>query len=214
MLVLHRAGLCLEAQLVARTIFELRLSFDAFIELLRADLKGACYRVLDAWKLEKAKQARASEFKGFDLAPGAPTPDELRASDREIAERYDDADLGRLKKYGFTGMSVEQRAKRSGLTDEYNIVYRNFSRNVHSTDFTELFLQEDPSGISLDYEDYLERRNVVCCDLVLVSVASMADAVNSHAGLGLDRRFNDLHRAVEGLNSQRRQDSEQRPKSR
>jgi hypothetical protein len=196
-LVLQRAGLCLEAQSLARTIFELRLSFDAFAELLRIDEKEACHRVLDAVMLEKVKQARASEFKGLELVPGAPTPRDLVGAEKKIAARYQPAEFKRLKQHGFTGMNVEQRAKRSGLSDEYNIVYRNFSRNVHSTDFTELLLQEDPRAISLDHDDFVENRNGVCCEVVLVSVAGIAAAVNHLARLRLDRRFEALRRATD-----------------
>src|SRR5213594_1182553 len=66
-LALQKQGLCHEAQTLARTLFELRLSFDAFAELLVIDVRAACTRVIDTVMLEKVKQARASEFKGFDL---------------------------------------------------------------------------------------------------------------------------------------------------
>ena len=198
-LILQKSGLCHEAQSLARTLFEVRLSFDAFVEMMRADVRTACMRVMDAVMLEKVKQARASEFKGLDLIPGAPTPAELLEAETQISSRYSPSELKKLKQYGFTGMNIEQRAIRSGLSDKYNIVYRNFSRNVHSTDFIELFLQEEPSLIGLDPGVYVEYRDAACCDVAFISVAGIAIGVNHLASLGLDRRIQGLLRAQRRL---------------
>jgi len=202
--LLQKEGLCHEAQSLARTLFELRLSFDAFVELLHVDVRSACLRVIDTVMLEKVKQARASEFKGLDLIPGAPTPAELAKAEKEISSRYPERELKKLKQHGFSGMNGEQRAKRSGLSDEYNIAYRNFSRNVHSTDFTELILQEDPELIASERNAYLESRDAVCCDVAFISVAGIAITVNDLVGLGLDRRVRALMRAREQLLRERR----------
>ena len=199
-LILQKSGLCHEAQSLARTLFEVRLSFDAFVELMRADVRTACMRVMDAVMLEKIKQARASEFKGFDLIHGAPTAQKLLATETEISSRYSPSELKKLKQYGFTGMNIEQRAIRSGLSEEYNIVYRNFSRNVHSTDFMEFFVQEAPNLIrSADPDVYVEYRDAVCCDVAFISVAGIAIKVNQLASLGLDRRIQGLLRAQQRL---------------
>jgi hypothetical protein len=203
-LVLQKHGLCHEAQSLARTLFELRLSFDAFAEMLHVDARSACIRVMDTVMLEKVKQARASQFKGLDLIPNAPTPEELEDTEKEIASRYSAGELKRFRQHGFSGVNVEQRAKRSGLSDEYNIAYRNFSRNVHSTDFTELFLQEDPELIASDVDSYLDSRDAVCCEVAFISVAGIAIAVNDLVGLGLDRRIRTLMRAREELQRARR----------
>ncbi len=191
-LLLQKDGLSHEAQSLARTLFELRLSFDAFVEMFRNDVQAACLRVIDSVMLEKVKQSRASGFAGLDLIPGAPTPEELFAAEAKIAARYSEKELKKLRQHGFTGINVEQLAKNSGLSDEYNIVYRNFSRNVHSTDFTELFLQEDPEMISWDYDSYLESRDVVCCRIAFISAAGVVATVNGLVGAGLDRRVRDL----------------------
>jgi hypothetical protein len=188
-LVLQKQGLCHEAQSLARVLFELRLSFDAFSEQLQIDAREASERVMDTVMLEKIKQARASNYAGCD----ASTPQRLLDTEKKISGRYSPEELKKLKQYGFTGMNVEERAKRSGVSDIYNIAYRNFSRNVHSTDFTELFLQEDPGLISSGRDAHIEERNVVCSELVFVSVVNISLGVNNLAGLGLDRRFQALN---------------------
>ena len=42
-----------------------------------------------------------------------------------------------MRRNGFSGLSIEERARQLGLSTEYNIIYRNFSRNIHNTDYTE-----------------------------------------------------------------------------
>jgi hypothetical protein len=162
---------------------------------MRSDVKTACMRVMDAVMLEKIKQARASGFKGLDLIPGAPSPTDLLDAEKEIASRYSVPELEKLKQRGFTGINVEQRALRSGLSNEYNIISRNFSRNVHSTDFMELFLQEDPKLVTSDPDVYFESRDAVCCEVVFISGAGIVIPINGLAGLGLDRRIRGLLRA-------------------
>jgi hypothetical protein len=191
--ILQKHGLCHEAQALARVLFELRLSFDAFADMLIDDPRKASLRVWDTVMLEKIKQARASEFKGFE--PGAPTPKDFNQHEKEIATRYSGEELARLKRYGFSGMSVERRAARSGLSDEYNICYRNFSRNVHSTDFTELFLQENPRMISTARRAHLESRDRVCCQIAFISAGGITHGVSGITGLGLQPRFRELERA-------------------
>lgn len=140
--------------------------------------------------LEKIKQARASD---------CPIPGGLLEIEKEISTRYSPEELKKLKQYGFTGMNVEHRARCSGLSDEYNIIYRNFSRYVHSTDFAELLLQQEYSGrILLDRTAHLENRDDVCCSIAFMSVASISAGVNYLAGLGLNRRFRALLMARDG----------------
>lgn len=183
---------------MARGLFELRLSFDAFIEMMRTNVSAACQRVMDAAMLEKIKQARASAFQGLNLAPGAPTPEELSSIEAEISGRYPAAEFKNLKRHGFTGMNVEQRAKQSRLSNEYDIIYRNFSRNVHSTDFTELFIQEDPALVKSSAE-YIEQRDTVSYEVAFISVLGVVMRVNALVHLGLDRRIRDLLKARERI---------------
>lgn len=172
--------------------------------MMRADVRAACMRVMDAVMLEKIKQVRASDFKGLDLIHDAPTPGQFLELESEIANRYSASEFEKLKRYGFTGVNIEQRAKQSGLSTEYNIVYRNFSRNVHSTDFLELLLQEDPNLIGGDHNIYLEQRDRVCCELVLISVAGIINRINAIAALGLNEDLAGLSQKVDEVRQTRR----------
>ena len=56
-LVLYKQQLHHEAQALVRIIFELNVTFEAFVRLLRKDPVDACKRFLDSIMLEKIKQA-------------------------------------------------------------------------------------------------------------------------------------------------------------
>ena len=153
--LLYMKNLPEQAQVLVRVLFELRLDFYEFIRLCRIDSVVATRRLLDAMMLEKIKQQRASRFVGNELVEGAPTPEQLLQRENNIYSRYDDKEVKKLRRFGISEMSVENRAKQAGLSDVYNIIYRNFSRNVHSTDYAEYLQKQSPSHFSkfADYED-------------------------------------------------------------
>ena len=204
-ILLYENDLPQEVQSLVRVAFELRVTVEAFLDLLRTDPQRTCKLVLDSIMLEKVKQQRASDFKGIDLIPGAPTREDLEKLEGEIANRYSVTELKKLRKHGFSEMNVEQRAQKAGCTDLYNIVYRNFSRNVHSADITELLLADNPSVLREGQAaDYFESRDAIGCDVSLVSCAVIAEAVNGVFRLGFRERLDELMARYERLKSKTR----------
>ncbi|OFW25345.1 MAG: hypothetical protein A3H27_07245 [Acidobacteria bacterium RIFCSPLOWO2_02_FULL_59_13] len=187
--VLYQHGLALEAQSLVRILFEVSVSFDAFLHLLRKDPKSACHRLLDAMALEKSKQQRASNYAGHELVEGAPGPDEFAQKEKEIALRYSTSELKSMRKYGFSGLSVEDRARQAGCKDYYDIIYRNFSRNVHGSDFSELMLANDPSMLEDRRGDFFESRDSIALDVAYMALWSVTDRVNGGFGLCQDARL-------------------------
>jgi hypothetical protein len=194
-LLLYKQLLHHEAQALVRVIFELNVTFEAFVRLLRKDPMGTCKKLLDSMMLEKIKQARASNFMGFEFVPGAPTPESLAANEREIEGRYDPQELKKIKKYGFSGLSVEQRAREADYSHLYDVVYRNFSRNVHSTDYAELFHLINKANASMmktKYPEYLEERNLAAYDVTFVSALGIAAMVDNIFHYGFDGKLRRL----------------------
>jgi hypothetical protein len=187
--LLYEAGLSLEAQSLVRILFEVSISFDAFLRLLSQDAHAACYRLLDATMLDKIRQQRASGFAGRELVIGAPGPDELDTTERDIASRYSSDQLKSIRRNGFSGLTVEARAQQGGREEHYNIIYRNFSRNVHGGDFTELLLAGDPTIIGDRHIDFLESRDTVACDVAFTSLYFVADATTRSIQLGFENRL-------------------------
>lgn len=182
------------AQALIRVLFELRINFDCFLAMATADTRDAVQRVADSMMLEKVKQARASQFAGMSI--------ELQASlenhEKEIARRYTPAELKGIRKNGFTGVPIEQRAALTGHGAGYSIVYRNFSRNVHSTDYAESFLK---SGMPLgpDEIEYLETRDEVAQYTALFSAVGMVVLANQFWHLDLDAELTGLRERQQNI---------------
>jgi hypothetical protein len=157
--------------------------------LLSQDAQAACHRMLDAVMLDKIRQQRASGFAGHELVAGAPGPDECDATEREIASRYSSEQLKNLRRNGFSGLTVEARAQQTDRQEHYNIVYRNFSRNVHGGDFTELLLANDPTLLEDRRADFFESRDAVACDVAFTSLYRVADATTGTIQLGFENRL-------------------------
>ena len=190
--LLYENDLTLEAQSLVRILFEVSISFDAFLQLLSQDARSACQRVLDSTMLDKIRQQRASGFAGRELVDGAPGPEECDATELEIGSRYSSTELKNLRRNGFSGLNVEARAQQAGREEHYNIIYRNFSRNVHGGDFTELLLANDPVLIGDRGAELLEIRDAVACDVAFDSLYFVADATTRTLQLGFDRRLDTL----------------------
>lgn len=94
----------------------------------------------------------------------------------------------RLRRHGFTGVPIEQRATLTGHEVAYSVVYRNFSRNVYSTDYVESYIK---AGIYKGDDDaqYYELRDVVALYTTHFSAAGMAEFANQVFGLGFDREL-------------------------
>lgn len=134
---LYREHLKEPAQILVRAVLECRFTFDVFFLRFLRDPTGTIALMLDAMMLEKIKQAESTNYAGLALIPGAPTPDDFRQREKDIKARRSPSEVKKLRQYGFSQMSVEQRACELHHIDIYNIVYRNFSRNVHGADYAE-----------------------------------------------------------------------------
>jgi hypothetical protein len=180
--ILYDSHLEEQAQVLVRVLFELRLNFDCFLRMIIDDLRGTCLLVTDSMMLEKIKQIKASDFAGVS--------DELKQEyeefDKDMSSRYTPSKLRNMAKYGFTGVSIEGRARLTGHEDAYNIVYRNFSRNVHSTDYVE-------HSVHLSGEDraeYAESRDIVGLYTAHFSAGGIAEFANLAFRCGLEDELN------------------------
>src|SRR6266498_4889990 len=73
-----------------------------------------------------------------------------------------------------------------------DIVYRNFSRNIHATDYMEFFIRQNIELARMG-PLYLEMRNKTSYQIAIESLAPMAEAINGLFRLGkkkeLDKHF-------------------------
>jgi hypothetical protein len=161
--------------------------------MLGQDPKVACKRVIDSMMLEKIKQQRASGFKGLGLLPDGPSQNDFENEEAKIAQQYTTDEIRAMRKHGFTGLSVEERAKQADLEDLYHIVYRNFSRNVHGLDYMELLLAHQPSLIGDErHSAYIESRNATALEVAFGCLGYIVEIANTAFELSLDVRFAQL----------------------
>ncbi len=168
-----------QSEALTRVLFELRVTFDCFCQMLASVGGEANKRILHAMMLEKFRQLQAADF--FPAIEDVNRKDWEQAID-EIAAEYPPKELARMKRHGFTGLSMEQRARATGHLKAYNAVYRNFSRNIHSTDYVEHV------GVGVlpeeGFSSYLHNRNIVIYHTAHVSAGGVAEAVNNAFGCG------------------------------
>ncbi len=156
--LLTKKGLFEEAQILTRTIFELRATFDCFLAMCHQDFKNAIQRVVDAMMLEKIKQLKSVNYHAGEIGEELINRDAWEQIENEISKRYSEKELYAIRKYGFSGKSVESRCSEAGHEVVYNLIYRNFSRNVHSSDYIE-HIGDELVRPEL-FADYLESRNI------------------------------------------------------
>lgn len=186
--VLYETSLEEQAQILVRVLFELRITFDCFLHMASKNTAAdACRRVIDSMMLEKIKQARASDFVGIP----SEVKQNLEKVEDEIKLRYSPEDVNRMRKHGFTGLPIEQRASMTGHEQAYSIVYRNFSRNVHSTDYVENYLKTGIYKVD-DWDEYRGHRDVAAHYTAHFAAVGMVAFANHVFHLGFEKELGEL----------------------
>ena len=126
------------SRLIEESWIQLRVLLEAYINFFyfaRNNPVEMAERYVDAIVIDKLKYLHSVSY--FDgKAPWASSvdADEWRARETAIKTKYSLEEYAAIKKNGFTGKSVETRAKTVGLTRMYDTCYRLASRNAHLFD--------------------------------------------------------------------------------
>jgi hypothetical protein len=145
-LLLYRSGLPVQAQALIRILFEVRVDIELFMRACAADPAETARKVLDTMMLQKISQQRQSKFIGLASVPGAPSREKMLNDEQQLIAKYGRGTADKMRRHGFSGLSIEERAKQVSLSTEYNIIYRNFSRNIHNTDYMEHLAERGAIG--------------------------------------------------------------------
>jgi hypothetical protein len=182
--LLYKETLPLQGQILVRVIVEVRIDLEIILQLRSSIGEVATVtRIKDAMMLAKHKQQKASNFHGVDMVDGAVGPEQFREIENTIVERIGKEAAECLRSKGFSGLNIEQRAKKVGLNDLYQVVYRNFSRNVHNTDYAELL---SAGGLySIDgAAEFEELRNRVALSTAITCAWHMESLLNEQFQCG------------------------------
>jgi hypothetical protein len=129
--VLKRERLIEEAWILLRVLLETQVNFFYF---LQHDATEMSRRYGEAAILDKLKHLREVTF--YEGTPFAHmhSRDQWEATEAAIQARHTPAEVKKMRRHGFTGLSFEDRAKAVGLKTMYEACYRIASRSVHMFD--------------------------------------------------------------------------------
>ena len=134
----------------------LRVLLEAHINLIYF-LKNGATEVTRRWNdaaiLDKLKYLKeVNFFEGTDLAHMG-NRERWEKVEAEVTARYSKTELHAMKRNGYSGLSVQQRAEAVGLLEMYQNCYRIASRSVHTFDPAETgimdYLEDKPAILSL-----------------------------------------------------------------
>lgn len=136
-LILRKHGQNESSQALIRALVELNLKFTALLSIL-SNSDADKDIILDSFRLMRHKSVKEQMENG--LIP----EDTWKDFEQECAplfEKYDKKTVNTLKSHGFSKKGLKDLAKEQGKTHWYQILYRNFSRNVHSDDLYEYLMR-------------------------------------------------------------------------
>ena len=132
-------------RLIEESFVLLRVLLETHVNMIyfmKNDSTEVTRRWSDAAMLEKIKYLREVNFlEGTELAHMGHR-DQWEAAEAEITERYSNAELHLIRRNGYSGLSVQQRAQAIGLGAMYSNCYRIASRSVHTFDPAETGLMD------------------------------------------------------------------------
>jgi hypothetical protein len=139
-----------ESWILLRVLLEAHINLNYF---LKNDPTAMTQRWADASRLDKLKYMKeVNFFEGTDLAHMG-NRKAWEQFEEEVKTRYTSAELHAIKKYGYSGFSVQKRAEAVHLASMYSHCYRIASRSVHNFDPAETglmdYLKDDQTQIEL-----------------------------------------------------------------
>jgi hypothetical protein len=176
-----------EAQILIRALFETRITFDYFLILAQNDYTETLGRYVDCVMLDKMRQIEALDF---SILPAESDKNHWIKLRNEISARYTPEVLAKMKKFGFTCLSLEARAIKTGNKKLYDMVYRMYSQNVHSTDVTDQLTQY--SLPDKHNEDFHDTRIGMILNVAFLCGIAVIKAANEWLGNPVDLSKYDL----------------------
>jgi Family of unknown function (DUF5677) len=180
---LQQCGLIEDAQILIRVLFETNLNVGCLIKLSNTNIDDAANIVMASIIIMKAKDASQQKFDISNLSKIA----------EAYSSHYSENDIKMIKRYGFTRCSIHQRAKNDNKEEWYNIMFKNFSRNVHAFDFIEYFVK---LGLRDDEESYEEMhilRNQAALEHTHKCFYQIIRFCNLTFEWGIDDELKDIH---------------------
>lgn len=181
---LHKSNLDECSQSLIRVLFETYLKYVHFIALMKiTSPKEATTHVIASIVIMKEKDTLAQ-----DKSLSGESFTMLLGNVKELKEKYSKQDIKKIKRYGFLLESIESIARKYNKTPEYEMMYRNFSRNIHANDYAEYYRKQG----GLQKNNYVESRNLAAFGFTLRIFIEMMGHMNHIFGLNMDNELNNI----------------------
>lgn len=141
------------SQSLIRSLLELNLKFLGLLMLLDDDKNDGSI-IMDSFRLMRHKNAREQAEYGFISKE---VWEEFDNDCRPLFEKYDPKVIKTLRDHGFCQKGLKDLAREQNKMPLYQLLYRNFSRNVHSDDIMEYLIKIFTPEKKFD--DYILSRN-------------------------------------------------------
>ena len=130
-------GFSIESQILARTLFEIRVKFEYITLFSDYKFEELFQKFWDCILLAKIRLLESVNYSILSSDNDMVNKDKWIEIKEKIENRYPKEILKKMLKYGFTCMSLYQCAKITNNLELYNLVYRTYSQQIHVYDASE-----------------------------------------------------------------------------
>jgi hypothetical protein len=118
-----------------------------------------------------------------------------------LQSAFSENELKEIKKYGFTRCHIHQRAKNDNKEEWYDIMFKNFSRNVHALDFQEYFIKLGLRNYDESYEENYILRNQVALEHAHTCFYQIFVFCNKEFAWEKENELNEIHKYFNQLSN-------------
>lgn len=183
---LHKSDMDECAQILIRTLYETYLKYKHYAQLINSNsLEEASLFVFQSIYLMREK-----DILEFDKL--LPHRDLIKqfVDLKEFKEKYSSR-LKKIKNFGFLEESIEAASRRYHMKAEYQYMYRNFSKSVHSFDLIE-YIKKQQERKNISDGNYIELQKMQVFCFVFEVFIEMMTKMNIIFDLGIVKELNQI----------------------
>lgn len=192
---LHKSNLDECGQVLIRTLFETYLKYIHFIKLRDStSIEEASMFVLQSIYLTRGKDILEQDkiYPHYNL--------EKNFVDLKQFKEKHQTQLKKIKRNCFLVDSIETVSKKYHKNDEYQIMYRNFSSNVHTYDFAEYQIKrENRKNTAYTESHYIKAQKKQIFGFVFEIFIEMASYMNNFFELGITNELSEIKEEYRSL---------------
>ena len=170
------------SQALFRVLFETYIKHDELLIVAREQGKSKALELaLDSMMLMANKRVNTQEkYVEFQNRPNI----------KNIEQKYSRETINKIKRYGFSKIPIDQLAKKHNKDHIYQMLYRNFSRNIHADDAQEYILKFSEN----EWKDHIIQRDEVAISEAFKISMEMVLRMNKAFEMKLDTELESIQK--------------------